>query len=125
MEFHTERAADLMRAYREYISSCSRIRMPDLYQAIANAPAKRFWVSAERATVVVKKLLNGENLGYMRPGKRQMFLEIYNRVGKLKEKLPAATIEVLCARVIEQPAPSFYITPSTAKIIINGLKKKK
>lgn len=124
MEYAEERMQDLMRAYDEYISSCDYIRMPDVYAAIVNMEARRFWVSDIRATKVIYAMLRGVNIKGMRPLKREMFEEILRRVLALRKKRPELTIRACCSIVVASPAPQFYITPGSAKIMVCKARKK-
>lgn len=124
MEFSEERQENLMRVYDDYITSCEYIRMPEVYEYIANAPAERFYVSDIRAAVVVSDILQGKTLSTMRPLKREMFEEICRRVVELKNIHPTWTMRKLCAFVVEQPAPKFYITPGSAKIMVCKARKQ-
>lgn len=53
-----------------------------------------------------------------------MYEEIYNRVFKLQEECPELTISELCAKVIAQPAPKFYLTPGSAKVMVCKARKQ-
>lgn len=124
MEYAEERMQDLMRAYDEYISSCDYIRMPDVYAAIVNMEARRFWVSDIRATKVIYAMLRGVTIKGMRPLKREMFEEILRRVLDLRKKRPELTIRACCSIVVASPAPKFYLTPGSAKIMVCKARKK-
>lgn len=125
MMYSEEREKDLKRVYDEYIGKCKYVCMPDVYAHIVNMPSKRFWVSETRATLVVNGIIRGRNtLEKMCPSKREMFLEIYNRFVALKEKYPQMSTKDLCCMVVNQPAPKFYLTPKTAKVMICKIRKK-
>lgn len=124
MEYAGERMHDLMRAYDEYISSCEYISMPDVYAKIVNMESSRFWVSDIRATQVIYAMMRGVQLKRMRPLKREMFEEIFRRVMALKKKRPELTVRNCCAIVVAQPAPKFYLTPGSAKIMVCKARKK-
>ena len=123
MEFSEERLENLMRVYDDYIVRCDYIRMPEVYAYIANAPADRFYVSDARAAVVVSDMMQGKPLTSMRPLKREMFEEIGRRVMELMKLHPSWTMRKLCTLVVEQPAPKFYITPGSAKIMVCKARK--
>lgn len=124
LEFTRERNADLMRAYRYQIGRTRNIRMREIRNAIVNMPASRFYVSEERATIVVSALLSGRDLPEsMRPAKREMFSEIYRRVLELRKKHPSATVFQLVCEVVNSPAPKFYMRPRAAMDIIYKIKK--
>lgn len=59
----------------------------------------------------------------MRPSKREMFTEIYNRVVALKKHRPDAPLLDLVAKVVNSPAPKFYMKPRCAMEIIYKIKK--
>ncbi len=126
IEYNKARLADLMRAYKEYIANISRIVMSEAYKRISEMPAKRFWVSEVRASVIMSKLLCGENvLNKMRPSKREMFREIYRRVITMQQEHPELPMSVICAKVVAQPAPKFYLSPGSVKIMICKEKEKR
>lgn len=123
LEFTKERNADLMRAYRHQIARARHIRMKDIGAAIVNMPSVRFWVSEERATIVVSALIAGRDLPEnMRPTKCEMFSEIYRRVLKLRKKRPLCSLSELVCEVINSPAPKFYMLPRSAMDIIYKIK---
>lgn len=125
MEYSHERSDDLMRAYDEYISSCRYIHMPEVYHSIVNMPSRRFWVSDIRAALVISAMMRGELLlDKMCQSKREMYEEIYRRVVIMREKHPDKTISELCAMVVIQPAPKFYLTPGSAKIMVCKARKE-
>lgn len=124
MEYAEERMRDLMRAYDEYIAACGYIRMPEVYAAIVNMASRRFWVSDVRATKVVCAMLRGVAMEDMRPLKREMFEEIRARVVSLRRARPELSLRECCARVVEQPAPKFYLTPGSAKIMVCKARKR-
>lgn len=97
--------------------------MRDIGAAIVNMPAARFWVSEERATIVVSALLSGRDLPEnMRPTKCEMFSEIYHRVLKLRRERPKASVFELVCEVVNSPAPKFYMLPRSAMDIIYKIK---
>lgn len=123
LEFTKERNADLMRAYHHQIRNTRHVRMKDIGAAIVSMPSARFWVSEERATIVVSALISGRDLpANMRPTKCEMFSEIYRRVLVLRSKRPNASIFELVCEVVNSPAPKFYMLPRSAMGIIYKIK---
>ena len=123
LEFTKERNADLMRAYRHQIRNARHIHLREIAPAVVNMPASRFWVSEERATIVVSSMLAGHDLPHnMRPTKCEMFSEIYHRVIKLRSKHPGVPVRQLISEVIHSPAPKFYMGPRFAMEIIYKIK---
>lgn len=125
MEYSKERSDDLMRAYDEYLLSCRYIRMNEVYTNVVNMPSRRFWVSDIRAALVVSAITRGEaRLDKMCQSKREMYEEIYRRVCLMREQYPEKTTSELCAMVVMQPAPKFYLTSGSAKIMICKSRKE-
>ena len=128
MEFSEERMRDMIAARNKYIASCNHILMPEVYQYLSSAPAPRFYVTGTRAAHVVASILReGEQaLKRMRPLKQEMFFEIYSRVSRLIPTHPDTSIYHLCVRVILQPAPKFYLTPGSIKVLLcRAIKQKR
>lgn len=123
-ECEQERKEDLMRAYHEQIIACDIIRMPDIFKRLVNMPSKRFWVSEERAAIVIASMLRGDTLSKMRPTKREMFFEIYSRVLVIRKANPNMSVYEMVSKVVRQPAPKFYLTPDSAKVMFYKIKKQ-
>ena len=113
-----------MRAYHELIKSAQHILMPEIYRKVVNMPSRRFWISEGRAAIVISAMMKGDTLENMGPLKREMYNEIYSRVIKLREKKPHLPIIQLVEMVVEQPAPKFYLTPGSAKVLICKIRKE-
>lgn len=123
-EYEEQRNEDLMRAYRTELSGAAHIRVSRLFQQIVERPSERFWVSEERAFIVVSAMARGDNLETMRPLKREMYIEIYRRYLEIRQKFPDRTMRQLVSMVVNQPAPKFYIEPASARVIVCKIKKK-
>lgn len=122
MDFTSERNDDIMRAYREQLALANYIIMPDIFAKVAESPAKRFWVSEERAAVEISRMLVGKPFSRMRDNKREMFQEIFRRFLALRELHPKKSIFELATIVVNQPAPKFYLTPRTVGEFIYRIK---
>ncbi len=122
LDFTRERNNDLMRAYREKLAQASFIAMPDIFQSVADSPAARFWVSEERATVVISSMIAGKPAPKMRKNKREMFDEIYRRFIDMRTDYPDKSVFELVTIIVNQPAPKFYLTPRTVGEFIYRIK---
>ena len=67
MDFTRQRNDDIMRAYREQLALANYIIMPEIFKKVAESPARRFWVSEERAAVEVSRMLVGRPLTRFAP----------------------------------------------------------
>jgi len=88
MDFTRQRNDDLMCAYREQLALAKYIVMPEIFEKVAESPARRFWVSEERAAVEVARMLVGKPFSRMRHNKREMFEEIFRRYIYLMVRIP-------------------------------------
>ena len=122
MDFTAQRNEDLMRVYRKHLQDARFIIMPEIFELVANSPASRFWVSEERAAIVISAMLVGRPLPRMRSNKREMFEEIFRRFCIERESYPAASVYELVAKIVNQPAPKFYLTPRTVGEFIYRIK---
>lgn len=111
-------------AFHKAINKRVFIDISEISSELVNMPCSRFWVSEERAMVVVAALIKGKPvLNSMRPTKREMFVEIYNRVLALKKQYPDTPLLELVVNVVNSPAPKFYMTPRSAMETIYKIKK--
>lgn len=124
-EYREERNADILRAFKECISSASvNEGMSSIYRRIVSTPSKRFWVSEEQASKVISQMIRGIDIEYMSSNKKKMFYEIFHRVSKLQEENPETRLFLLIEEVVSSQAPCFYMTPESAKVIISQIKTK-
>lgn len=122
LDFIQERNQELMRVYQEELSKAGYIVMPKIFEQVANSPCSRFWVSEERAAIVISTLLAGKVIPNMRKNKREMFDEIFRRFLIAREQYPEKSIYALAIMVVNQPAPKFYMTPRTVGELIYRIK---
>ena len=122
LDFTKERNDDLMRVFRQKIIEANFIIMPEIFQLVADSPASRFWVSEQRAAIVISRMLSGKPMPRMRENKREMFEEIYRRFLILREQCPEKSLFELTATIVNQPAPKFYLTPRTVGEFIYRIK---
>lgn len=119
MVFTVERNADVKRAVREVLSRKDVMNMDQACALAVGMPARRFWVSEERACAVVSAMMrHTEAISGMRGPKKRMYREIFGRVVKAMSCRPGAALVDIVAEVIEQEAPEFYLEPLTVRDII-------
>lgn len=123
-EYEYERDKDLLRAYREAMSF--RDNSVSIYHKIVSMPSRRFWVSEERATVVITKMIKHgvHSISRMQPKKQEMFIEIYRRVSLMRRQRPTDSIYNIVFDVVNQQAPEFYLTSGSAKVILHRIVHK-
>ena len=123
-EYEQERNNNLLRLYHQLISEVRYICSEEIYRKMSNSPSDRFWVSEERALIVVLQIMKGDTLLGMGKNKRDMFFEIYRRAMAMKERCPNLSLTKIVFRVVRQPAPKFYLTEGSIKVIISKIKSK-
>jgi hypothetical protein len=123
--YSDERIDDLMTTYTSLLGSYDGYIDPEeLFKRVVNMPSKRFWVSAERAAIVLSNMRKGDDLSNMGRTRREMFHEIYRRAEELQRKHPDMSIRQLAINVVYQPAPKFYLTAGSARVIIYKARRE-
>lgn len=121
--FARQRNRELISAFRKFAAEASPISLHDIALRIINSPSPRFWVSEERAAIVVSLSLRGRPvLDAMRPSKREMFQEIIRRVTPLIRQHPDIPLLRLVARVVHSQAPKLYMEPSSVIALIRRIR---
>ena len=115
---------DFYNSYKKVLASSSYIKLRDIVRKAISSPAPRFYVSPERALAVIQKIKKGESIAYMSESRRDMYTEIYNRVQSLLETNPYFSIKEAIRKVINSPAPKFYINEGTAIVTLHYIKKQ-
>ena len=123
------RNRDLLRAYNEQVKKqlrlYGRVTKTGLVERTVSSPASRFWVSSERACVIIYRMERGESIGYMKQNKLRFYTELYKAFRAYREQHPEiACVKHLVEIVVMQPAPCFPITPRVARNIIEKMRRK-
>ena len=122
LDFTRERNADLMRVYRDRLAEASIIIMPVIFQLVADSPASRFWVSEERAAIVISAMAAEYPSSPQATTEQELFEEIYRRYLLMREDYPDKSVYELVTKIVNQPAPKFYLTPRTVGEFIYRIK---
>lgn len=121
-----QRDKDLFEAYRREVkrqlSLYGRITVTGLMQKVVESPASRYWVSPERACVVMRKLERGEPIAYMKPNKQRMYTALYREYAAYRREHPGTPMKHAVEIVVERPAPCFAVTWRVAGNIVRRLK---
>ena len=123
-DFTQERDADLLRAYREIISERDNYSLSEIEKRILQSPSRRFWVSEDRAYIVILDLLKGKPLDNMIPTRKEMYQEIFRRFQIHKSNEPYLSNMDIIKRVCAEKAPSFYLTPQSIHVILSRVRKE-
>lgn len=123
-EYIPARNKDLYEVYKRKVSETRQIRLLDVLGEVVKSPAKRFYIGERQAQVAVTSLLNGRPVPGVRPERRRMYDEIYRRCLDAMSGGRAVPLAELVREVIAQPAPEFYLTPGSAKVILHYIRKE-
>lgn len=124
-EYNEQRDRNLFLTFRSVILASQNIRFADISRVVVNSPAERFWVSEKRAAIVISDMLKGRNvLACMNSCKREMYREIFARVRTLLRQQPHLPLSEAVTRIVAAPAPKFYLTPQSARIIYYRIRDR-
>ena len=122
------RDRDLLRAYNEQLRKqlrlYGRVCQSLLAERTVGSPASRYWVSSERACVIVYRMMRGESIGYMNPVKFRFYTALYQAFCRYREEHPQMPVKHIVEIVVTQPAPCFPVTARVAKNIIERIRWK-
>lgn len=128
-KYESQRNKELISAFKAIYSKKAPMNIDDIAREISKLPASRFWITETRAAIVISEMMRGKSLRDMRPTKREMFNEIYERTLSIKKAHPDMCIFEIVKKVIVQPAPKHYLTEKTIKVILyrilNGWYEKR
>ena len=89
-----------------------------------NAP--RFYVTFENARRYISLMTRKKRLPLVNKNKMEMYREIYNRYLKRIKETSSHYRYVILEKIIEEPAPSFYLDEETFRgIIYKTLRERK
>ena len=111
-----------MRVFRQKLVEADFIRIDDICRQVAESPSSRFWVSAERAAVVISSMEAGRALPCLTEMKREMFNEIFRRYKNMRRLCTQESLLDLVAVIVNQPAPKFYLTPRTIREFVRRIR---
>ena len=125
IEYEGERAREVIHACRETMKKVKHINVLDIFAEAVKQPSSRYWVSEDRAIYVMRRMLRGDDLSYMRQTKRKMFYELFWRFIECKRKHEDAGVCNIVRKIIYTPASSFFLTSASAKAIYYKHKDEK
>lgn len=124
VQVKAQRDNELMEAYKRAVTASAAIRLDEVFRKAVETPCSRFWCSEERAYMVCLWIKAGRSLEHMNPTRKDMFMEIFRRVEQLRNTATGESFYALVIRVVNSPAPRFYLTPKSAQVIVHHIKKK-
>ena len=122
-EYEEQRNRELMRTYRRGQRE-QGLKGDALYRWVVEQASIRYWVSEEQAYRVIDKRLRGVKVDYVSPYRQMMYDEIERQVARLDHLRPNASIYDLVFEVVNSPAPKFFLSPESAKVLISKIRTR-
>ena len=123
-EFGEQRDRELYAAFRRILVQAEGIPLAEMFGMAAKCAASRFWVGEHRATDVISVMLRGGDISGMYPEKQRMYREILRRVREMRKERSDAALYHLVFEAVNQPAPEFYLTAKTVKVLVYQWRRK-
>ena len=122
--YKAEREKELMTAFRSILASVHRVNMMNVFREVVSRPCSRYWVTEERVAVFVSSIRRGTHMPLGRD-KHDMYMSLYRRFLETRSQCPNLPYQELIFLSVNSPAPRFFLSPSLAKTIINGVRYAK
>lgn len=123
-EFKELRDNEILALYRKYLNESPSIVVSRMLVDIVNSPSSRFWITEQRAAIVLGQMKRGETFPDAYPQKRAMYRELYRRAQRIWADYPDMSVYSVASMVVEQPAPSFYMSTTLCNLIISRAKRR-
>lgn len=123
-EFEAVRRRFLLENFRDVIARQSQISLKRAFRDTAERPAPRFWVSEDRAALIVSKMMADEScVEGMYEEKKEMYREIYRRFCKIRRQSPARPVADIIFDIVNGEAPRSYLSWQRVKTIVYNEKR--
>ena len=123
-EFGHKRDSELLKAFRRAVVESETTDTDEFYRLAAASPSTRFWVSERRASEVIGQMLKGRSIEKMTPMRQKMYRELYRRALLYIEEHPGCTIYDAAFAAVNTPAPEFYLTPLSCRVILSRARRR-
>ncbi len=113
-----------MEVFNRLFNATADAHVDEVLAHVVNLPARRFWVSEERALRVVRAARRGALPARCNTLKREMYGEICRRVDALLGEHPDWPLERCVWVAVNQQAPRFYLSVRSAHDILVEERRK-
>lgn len=126
-EFGAHRDTDLLNNFQRLLGLApAGSTVDDIFPELVRQPAERFYVSEFRACRVISHWMRA---GYAPSGFRRtrlrMYGEIKERVEAMMSRSPGMRLSEAVSRVVNSPAPEFYMEPGSARVTLYALLRRR
>ncbi len=120
----SDRDRDLYEAFKVQLDKARYpFLLTDVLEATVKSPAPRFYMSARRALEIITDIRGG-NPPPMSDNKERMVRDIMTRLEVAENDNPGTSTKHLLEAILDQPAPEFYLKPTSAKTILCNEKRR-
>lgn len=117
-EFTSQRDAEMWSCFRKILGDVKLINLSRIFAEVASSPASRFFVSEDRAAVVIRYHLRHGEWNVKGAQRIRMFSEIESRVLEILQSNPGTRFEDAVYDAVNSPAPGFFLTPRSCRTIL-------
>ena len=112
--------------FKKGLAEGSFATMRDAAKYVCKHPAPRFYIEAEKASVIIGRILANVSLINLNSCSRRQAWQLYRNYKKYLEEHPGCKLsrERIMEILVEQPAPEFYLEPQRTRKILYSERKK-
>lgn len=125
-ELKASRNGALYEVFRKGLSEGSFATMRDAARYVCRQPAPRYYIEAEKASILVGRILHGVSLINLNSCSRRMAWQLYRRYREYLEAHPGCGLsrERVMEILIDEPAPEFYLEAQRVRKILYQERRK-
>lgn len=102
----------------------SYVSTDDIIKGLMCISAPRFFITYDNARRIISLMHRGKKLPISNENKVEMYKEIYRRYIEYKSEMNISGYHIL-EKIIEEPAPSYYVNLETMKgIVYKSIRKR-
>lgn len=120
-----QRDIALFESYSKAIQEHDFANQKEAFDYVRKHAAPRFFSSNMFCESMITKMLNGQPTGLKNPQAVRKYNELFRRYKQKAEQYPEKTIREICAIIVDEPAPEFYLNRRITQWIIAREKKER
>lgn len=121
-----ERDKALFAAYNRAITQNKFKSQEEAIEYVRTHEAPRFYIDPWFCHVIISRLEKGKPWGVKGEPQMKRIIELYRRYRRLRERPEWAKRSILsaCMKIVDEPAPEFYVSYRTARYIIASERER-
>lgn len=122
-----ERDRVLFDIYADAIRHHNFVSQVEAVEYVRKCMAPRFYIDGDFCNIVINRMLRGLECEKMGPNGRRKFAELFDRYKKMRAipEYANLTPQAICDLIVDQPAPEFYISNRTARMVLAREKERR